>query len=298
MPDLNTMPEPYRFLEKISTEELRRLLREDLESEGESSPENDEFITHVMEVVAQREESDPSAPVFDPAAGWEDFQTYYYPTEQDPILLCDNAQLAKLTRQHRVAKRSHPAPAPAAHRSVRRLALVAAAIGVFMTLLVAAQASGLDVFGAMARWTDETFRFVAAPGNDEVAEFRSALEEQGIPAEYAPSWIPKNFRADATEISVSGDSKLISTRFFNEKEKFHIVITQFPDREHLVVSNYEKDANAVIPYSNGRQLFYIFDNLDSSVATWSDGKTLTIEISGQLSVQDMKSIIDSIGGQL
>lgn len=298
MPDLNTMPEPYRFLEKISTEELRRLLREDLESEGESSPENDEFITHVMEVVAQREESNPSAPVFDPAAGWEDFQTYYYPTEQDPILLCDNTQLAKLTRQHRVAKRSHPAPAPAAHRSVRRLALVAAAIGVFMTLLVAAQASGLDVFGAMARWTDETFRFVAAPGNDEVAELRSALEEQGIPAEYAPSWIPAGFCAAPTNVFVSKDSKLIFTRFSNGKATFQAAITKFSSKERLVINNYEKDASAVIPYSNGRQLFYIFDNLDSSVATWSDGETLTIEIAGQLSLQDMKSIIDSIGGQL
>lgn len=298
MPDLNTMPEPYRFLEKISTEELRRLLREDLESEGESSPENDEFITHVMEVVAQREESDPSAPVFDPAAGWEDFQTYYYPTEQDPILLCDNAQLAKLTRQHRVAKRSHPAPAPAARRSVRRLALVAAAIGVFMTLLVAAQASGLDVFGAMARWTDETFRFVAESSNDEVAELRSALEEQGIPAEYAPSWIPENFQANPTKIFTPKDAIFIFTCFSNGKEEFQITITRFPNKKHLIVNNYEKDANAVIPYSNGRQLFYIFDNLDSSVATWSDGETLTIEISGQLSLQDMKSIIDSIGGQL
>lgn len=298
MPDLNTMPEPYRFLEKISTEELRRLLREDLESEGDSSPENDEFITHVMEVVAQREESDPSAPVFDPAAGWENFQAYYYPTEQGPILLCDNAQLAKLTRQHRVAKRSHPAPAPAAHRSVRRLALVAAAIGVFMTLLVAAQASGLDVFGAMARWTDETFHFVAAPADYDAAAFRSALEEQGIPAEYAPSWIPAGFHADKPKVLITKESKVVSTRFSNDESIFCVFATQFSDRERLVVSNYEKNAKAVIPYSNGRQLFYIFDNLDSSVATWSDGETLTIEISGQLSVQDMKSIIDSIGGQL
>lgn len=295
MPDLNTMPEPYRFLEKISTEELHRLLREDLESEGESSPENDEFITHVMEVVAQREESNPSAPVFDPAAGWEDFQTYYYPTEQDPILLCDNTQLAKLTRQHRVAKRSHPAPAPTAHRSVRRLALVAAAIGVFMTLLVAAQASGLDVFGAMARWTDETFRFVAAPTNYDVAAFRAALEEQDIPAEYAPSRIHAGFVADGLQTTNSKKITQVTAYFTDGNAEFSFVVTRYHD---IAIANYEKTLGEAISYTNGKQLFYIFENTNSTMATWSDGRALTIDICGQVSTNDMKSIINSIGGQL
>ena len=74
MSNFNTTPDPYQFLDRISTEELQRLLREDFKSEDEGTVEHDEFITKVMEVIAKREESEPSVPTIDPAAGWEDFQ--------------------------------------------------------------------------------------------------------------------------------------------------------------------------------------------------------------------------------
>lgn len=297
MSNLNTMPDPYQFLERISTEELQRILREDFESGEESTAENDEFITKVMEVIEKRERSKPSSPAFDPAAGWEDFQKNYYPTEEDPVLLCDRAELEKLTQKHRVVRKAHPASTGRPARHVKRIALVAAAIGVFMTLLVAAQAAGFDVFGAMAQWTNETFRFMTAPTqNSEVVDLCSALDAHGIPTEYAPSWIPDGFVAEELQTDRSKRNIVVSARFSDGKNEIVYAATQYDPKETIDLFDYEKKIGDAIPYMNGEQLFYIFDNTDRTTATWFDGNTLTITICGQISIDDMKSIIDSIGG--
>lgn len=297
MSNLNTMPDPYQFLERISTEELQRILREDFESGEESTAENDEFITKVMEVIEKRERSKPSSPAFDPAAGWEDFQKNYYPTEEDPVLLCDRAELEKLTQKHRVVRKAHPASTGKPARHVKRIALVAAAIGVFMTLLVAAQAAGFDVFGAMAQWTNETFRFMTAPTqNSEVVDLCSALDAHGIPTEYAPSWIPDGFVAEELQVAETKRRTSVSTSFKNGENEILFTVTRYSSKDDMDFTDYEKRRGDAVPHMNGKQLFYVYGNTDSTVATWSDGNTFIIMINGQISTDNMKSIIDSIGG--
>ncbi len=298
MSNFNTTPDPYQFLDRISTEELQRLLREDFKSEDEGTVEHDEFITKVMEVIAKREESEPSVPTIDPAAGWEDFQKNYYPTEEDPVLLCDDAQLKSLNQKYRVVKSVPQSSAPGRIRSFQRVAVVvAAAIGIFMSGLVVAQAAGLDVFGAMARWTDETFHFVITPTtNHEVEAFCSALDEYDISTEYAPTWLPEGFVADEPEVTKTKRLLAVSARFKNSKNEIIFTVTKYDSEDVIYFSSYEKEVGEAIPYMNGKQLFYIFENTNSTTAAWSDGDTLTINICGQISTDDMKSIIDSIGG--
>lgn len=165
-----------------------------------------------------------------------------------------------------------------------------------MALLVVVQAAGLDVFGAMARWTDETFSFISTPASNEVATFRAALEEYGIPKEYAPTWIPAGFKAGDPLIAISKRTKELATIFSNDNDELVFTITQFASTDAMDAVTYEKDLGDAILYSNGHQLFYIFDNTESCVAAWSDGKAFTIDISGKIPLDDMKSIIDSIGG--
>lgn len=293
MSNLNTMPDPYQFLERISTEELQRILREDFESEDESTAENDEFITRVMEVISKRE---TSAQPFDPVKGWKDFQKNYCPVEEDPILLCDDAQLEKLNQKHRVARNVHRDSTSRPARYVKRIALVAAAIGVFTSLLIAAQAAGFDVFGAMARWTDEKFRFVTTPTNHEVEAFCSALDEHDIPTEYAPTWLPDGFVAGEPQVAKTKRHTAISAYFKNGEDEFLFTVTQYNSVDGIDFTDYEKKRGDAIPHMNGKQLFYIYDNTDSTMATWYNGDNLTIMICGQISIDDMKSIIDSIGG--
>ena len=63
----------YQFLERISTEKLQGMILSDFLSGDSDDEANDEFITHVLEVIARREENDPSAPQFDVESEWQKF---------------------------------------------------------------------------------------------------------------------------------------------------------------------------------------------------------------------------------
>ena len=123
MPDLDDMQNNlYRFLEKISTEELKRILQEDFESDNSDDPANDEFITSVMEVIAQRESQDSTLPQFDVDTGWNDFQKHYRPTEENPILMCDEKAIDEITKEHLKedqALENIPQPKRVGHRILR-----------------------------------------------------------------------------------------------------------------------------------------------------------------------------------
>ena len=56
-----------------------------------------------------------------------------------------------------------------------------------------------------------------------------------------------------------------------------------------------KDDALVEQYVSGSRTFYIMSNLDAITAVWSDG--LFVEtISGNLQIDEVKAIVDSIGG--
>lgn len=60
-------------------------------------------------------------------------------------------------------------------------------------------------------------------------------------------------------------------------------------------TNFEKDSNDVLQYSNGRQTFYILSNIDTVTAVWSDGLTI-VQITGNIPNDVLVDMIDSIGG--
>lgn len=47
-------------------------------------------------------------------------------------------------------------------------------------------------------------------------------------------------------------------------------------------------------YLSNQKTFYIFSNIDTITATWSDG-LLVEQITGNVSIEEIKAIIDSIG---
>ena len=157
MPDLDDMQNnPYCFLEKISTEELKRILQEDFKSDNSDDSANDEFITSVMEVIAQRESQDSTLPQFDVDAGWNDFQKHYRPTGKNPILMCDEKAIDEITKEHlkeAQALENIPQPKRVGHR-ILRVVLIAAIIACMCA--VAASAFEINIFKMFAQWTQAT----------------------------------------------------------------------------------------------------------------------------------------------
>lgn len=188
-------------------------------------------------------------------------------------------------------------------RGLLRYAAVAALVCCLLFAgMIGAQASGWDIFGALAQWTQDTFHFVSDPAEParEVSPyyepFRQALEDQGLPGELAPTWYPEGF--DALEPQVWNDQNGITVQIEFEDDSgrvFYIKAERNADKEYLEQTIYEKDANEIEVYTRNSRSFYIFDNIDTVTAIWSDGK-FTERITGDISIGEIKKIIDSMGG--
>lgn len=72
------------------------------------------------------------------------------------------------------------------------------------------------------------------------------------------------------------------------------MVSRYYDSNSIAATVYEKDDTEIEIYENNGRNFYIMSNLDTLTATWSDGK-MSIDISGQLEINELKHIIDSIG---
>lgn len=182
----------------------------------------------------------------------------------------------------------------------RGLVTVAATMAAVLALMIGAQAAGIDVFGNLARWTDETIHFILPGREPEVSPyyepFRKALEDNGLPGELAPKWYPEGFMTEGPRVEESRRGVFVILPFCDKTGKsFTITISRRPSSDRLSSRAYEKDATSVEVYTSGERSFYIFANFRNTTwATWSDGD-IEVSIRGSFSVDDIKEIIDSIG---
>ena len=301
--------EKYAYLDQLSTEELNELLRADIES-PESGDED--VVFHISEVIVQREKMNPTGFFIDVDQAWADFQKYYntpdgkeqslYPIEKD-------GQVVELP----VAPSTHQ---DYKHISVypiwKRMGIVAAIIVLLFSSMVAVQAAGIDVFGALARWTSEIFQFIPdtnqtnqkdnIEGNTATLEqttyhdlLKDALKGWGITEQVVPTTFLPDFEMIETKIAKNDILHSVFCSFENMNGEFYdFQIEHFNTANDVGLTTYEKDDGTVEPYTSGSKTFYLFSNINSTMATWSSDHVV-ITISGNISVDEIKSIIDSIG---
>lgn len=183
----------------------------------------------------------------------------------------------------------------------RAAVTVAATVALLFALMIGAQAAGMNIFGNLAQWTDEWFFFLPsgkeADRNAEYQEmFREALEEQGLPKELAPAWYPKGFTAEKPEVWNDKMGTFVEFPFKNEEgEEFFISVSKHGETVDFAPTPYEKDSGPVEVYTSNERTFYMMSNVNVCVATWADGDLMDV-IRGTLSVDEVKKMIDSMGG--
>lgn len=180
----------------------------------------------------------------------------------------------------------------------------------FPSMLVA-EAFGLDVFGAIGRWTDETFQFTTneddenavlppPPDVDPTKQYTSmdeALLASGLPENLAPTWSPEGYTAATIEIHKNEMSLLVIGYYENPNGSYYsLLIEQFNQTSDLGLHHFEKDERPVETYTSGKKTFYIMSNFEHRTATWAGDKNRMITISGKLETETLKQIIDSIEG--
>lgn len=299
----------YSKYDAMSTEALEQILRLDFQASEDEQSDVD-AILYIAEVIAARKGQPTDADTDD---AWQRFQTKYRPyadghslydfddehvvSAQRPErdLSSDLAGARMHVRHHRTRRRLR------LRRLVMLVALLAACL--FGGLMVA-QAAGIDVLGVIGRWTDETFRFVTTGSTnpsvhevDEgyVAQIESVLSEWGANKDLFPTWRPEGFIPQEPRITSNGNSDTLSMGFKGEDRTYSVRMLHF---RHAGNSTgiFEKDDSHVEEYVHHGYRFYIFSNIDTVTATCYNGEFM-ITISGALTLDEVKDIIDSIGGE-
>ena len=301
--------EKYAYLDKLGTEWLKEILRLDIDS-----PENSchEASLHILEELERREKENSPNRLLDVDQAWAEFQQHYNTPEGENLSLypCGDipedfspAAIPYLPGQKR--KRAYPSS------PLRRIVIIAAVLAALFALAITAQASGLDVWGRLARWTDETFNFItpaketppenagAVPASRNKGHhdmLQAALNDLGMDDQLAPTWYPDGFKAFKPKTYSDDMGESVNCYFENVDGSFFSVdISRYKSSSFINSYIFEKDDTPVEQYTSGSKTFYIMSNMDTMTSTWANEHYM-ITIAGNIPVSEIKSIIDSIGG--
>lgn len=275
-------------LDHLTLEELEQLL---YVPDGEEP--DVEFITEVLEVIKAKESE---CSEFDTAdtdnvdvdAAWNDFQENY---------------MGHADAYERTFREPNSEKSKTSDHSVLILLRRAVAVAAVLALLsVTAAASGFDLFKAIAEWTAETFQFAApaeeafiqaVPEDDPYQALRAVVaEETDLPV--VPIWAPEEDMQESVTISQRSNSVSIDGVYRSDYKEYAINLIIYDDIVFLEQSStYQKDSEEIERYLSSGIFHYIMSNNGSVVAVWVN-ENVEVSIRGELTPQDLKSMINSL----
>lgn len=268
--------------DSMTTEELEEILR--LDSEAQSEQESDtEKILYIMEVLADREKTNGTGKIAQKA--WESFQQEYLPDEE---------ACSAYTPEEGTTSPRRP--------WLRRVAAVAAAMVLIVCLSATASAFGWQsIWKAVATWAKETFSFVSEdqteesePSPDNIKEYASlqeALLATNVTPDFIPTWIPEGYVLDRIVVDENPMQRVYIAYYEHGEKAIKITVRSYLEEDlELVEIN---DTLLEIYESSGRE-YHIFENVGQLRALWSKD-TYECYISGELTIEEIKMMIDSIG---
>lgn len=289
----------YSYLEEFSTEQLKEIIRVDNDSPDGIDPE---LIDHVLEVIIKRERQAPTGWLPDKEEAWNEFETYYDIPEGDGM------ELYPCAGDEEEPEHSGAHIQPSATRrgrlksALKAVQVAAAALAAVFILAVGAQGAGFNVFGAIGRWTDDVFHFV--PASEAAAQdarnreyhdsIQAALDDLGIVGDWVPTWYPEGFEMGENKLADLKPVDKVHYLFTNGEKTFFIHIMRFHSISDINQFGLEKDPSLVEVYTKDSTEVYIFSNAGVVTAAWIDDFIMET-ISGNLSISDVKFMVDSIG---
>ena len=291
----NEQTPTYSGLDRLSTEELKKLLYRDFMA-SEDEDLDPEYLTAILEVIHEREEQDDSIPPVDVDAAWQDFQDYY--------LDLDSSQCDDSPQQEALPHSSPSGRSPKSKRRPLWFRLLPAAVVIFAVFLsgpVMTSAFRFNLFEVIAGWTSEQFTF-SVPWRTKEAEEQPTED----PYEYLrstvamftdnpviPKWFPSGTQTtdNIVQTTTSDGVRIIAT--YNYKSgsfDFTIYIYNAPAEQEPV---YQKDENVVDELKTHGITHYIMSNNGKSVATWQNDN-VEVMIQGDLTADELEEMIHSI----
>ena len=158
-----------------------------------------------------------------------------------------------------------------------------------------------EVWNIFARWAKETFSFVSGD-NAEVSEpvvddgleyssMQDMLKKNGNEYTIVPTYIPDGFILESIQRGITPAQEIYLARYISGNKKFSIRVQNYLNEDFQKVE-IEEEYSEIYPYEGVD--YYLFENVDQSRAFWVVGSYECI-ISGDLSIDELKLMIDSIG---
>lgn len=270
-----------------STAELEELLALEA-ADLDAAEENAEYIAAILEVIAERE-STPEQEKELTEKAWEDFQEYYDLRKQEEQKTDTDGEPPPDHRPKTEYRQQTPGSA-----RVLRYVLIAAVL----TALLGSTVFGWNLFRAVARWTEETFSFLAGQEPDDPEQgvmhtLRWTVEDKtDTPA--VPKWAPEGTEANGWPSKNERTDRFIARAAYTVgAREFSVRITVYETPPESYIGIYQKDAAAEEEYWAGGICHYIVENNESISTMWVNG-CVEGYIQGELTVEELRQMIDSI----
>lgn len=268
----------------MTTEELEQILRLDAEAPAGQASDG-ELLLYVMEVLAKRKQNSEN-PGKTALEAWESFQQHYLPNGEDCVIHTQESEK----------------PIKSGRSWLRRLTAAAAVIVLAVGLSVTAKAfEWQEIWDVVARWAKETFSFTTEtgpqttePATEDIQQYQSfqdVLNKADERFDDVPTWIPEGYELADIRIDENPMQKTYIARYDKGEARLRIGVKSFiaEDPEKIEIN---EDLIEIYEYSGIE--YYIFSNMDQKQVVWIKG-SYECYISGDLTVDEIKKMIDSIG---
>lgn len=274
----NRRTQEYAKYDAMPTEALEQILRLDADTPEGTESDMDELL-YIMELLAQRRRASSCAGKTAQEA-YASFRQNYLPEEPDPA--------ASETAEESVPRR---------RVLLRRLTAAAAAVAIVLLCSATASALGGDVWGAVIRWTQETFYFsqgeacqVCAPTPNEELEyatFQEALICNNVDPDIVPAQLLEGYQLTDIMVEQTPLQTLYTAWYSNGEKTIKITVRK-------VISGDPDQFEAGKPYTgaNGTEYFVYEDNSQLR-AVWQAGD-YECYISGELRMEELTAMLDTI----
>lgn len=159
---------------------------------------------------------------------------------------------------------------PKRRGSVLRMTLrVALAAAFVFSCLMMAQASGIDLWGTVARWTDDGFRFQLVEDNTPqwYDDYWTDLEVVGIEEDQLPTWLPQDYAVDAIQVSKKLDGNEVQVLLTSQDQpEIRCSMSIFSDPETMSALVFSKDNRPVEEFQVNGKTVYLLHNEDTVMA--------------------------------
>ena len=263
--------------DEMTTEELEEILR--LDAENTEGQESDvETLLYVTGVLAERRKKNGQTGNTAQEA-YEIFKQHYMP---------------EIDNKDSVPAKEHK-PKNLRPRWMRGLVAAAAAVVILLSGVVTAEAYGVDVWKAVVQWTQDTFHFGAwgnTNSNNKLPynSLQEALEKGNTPTWLVPTWIPDDYKLTEITVTQNPAKKVYRATYVEQAKVLKITVQDYLDEDPLYV---EQSEGLVEEYEVKGITYYLFSDNDMVKAVWIND-SYECDIMGQLTIQELKMMIDSI----